>query len=280
MSRETYFKTIIRKLVQRLAKSYIKKLQTVYEYPNMAIFSNDGLGQTVVAEGWTERYFLEQLSKRIFPNINCKSVALDLGANIGNHSLWFAQHFAEVHSFEPNMRSFLLLKANAMLASNISVHNVGCSNESATEQLALFSKGNIGGARLKSFTQNETLLETTFFDLIRLDDYLPQDLHDKISFIKCDVEGHEVQALQGAEKIILASGPVIAFEVNDFEGVWKYLSSLGYSHYYGIVKFRGLKTISSLSSILKIIPISNDNLTQVYRDLVIASPKQLKFDYS
>ncbi len=248
----------------------------------MAVFSNDGLGQSVLTEGWAEKYFLEKLTENLFPYICKKSIALDLGANIGNHSLWFAEHFAQVHSFEPNKRAFLLLKANAMLAPNIIVHNVGCSSEDSRNQLASYASKNIAGARLNSsppnahFPTNQSFVETTFFDLVKLDDYLPLETHDNVGFIKCDVEGHEEQALQGAEKIILTSKPVIAFEVNDFEGVWHYLTSLGYSYCYGIAKFRGLKTVMAFPNLLKFIPISSVNLSQVYRDLVIASTT--KFD--
>ena len=273
----TLLKTLTNKFVQRSANKYIKKLHNIYDYPHMAIFSNDVLGRAVITEGWYEKYFLEQLTNYVFPNINQNSIALDLGANIGNHSLWFAKHFDQVHSFEPNKRSFLLLKANAMLTSNITVHNLGCSDKPALNQLASFPKKNIGGARLNSsqpnphFPTNEDLVETTVFNLIKLDDYFPQESRKSVGFIKCDVEGHEKKALQGAEKIILASKPVIAFEVNDFEGVWNYLFQLGYSHCYGIAKFRGLKSIGTLPNILKLIPITSENLSHVYKKLVIAT---------
>ena len=277
----TQLRTISRKMVQRIVRKYLIRLHATYDFPHMAVFSNDGLGQAVITEGWAEKHFLKQLSNNVFPKINMKSVALDIGANVGNHSLWFSKHFNQVHSFEPNKRAFLLLKANAMLTSNITVHNVGCSNESVKNQQASFSKHNIGGARLNSsppnkhFPLDKNLLEKTFFDLVKLDDYFPQHLHDRVGFIKCDVEGHEELVLRGAEKILLKSKPVIAFEVNDFEGVWNYLASLGYSYCFGITKFRGIKTIKILPNVLKIIPISKDNLSQVYRDLVIASTIKL-----
>lgn len=269
--------TLTRKIVQRFAKNILKKLHSFEDFPQMAVFSNDGLGQSVIIEGWAEKYFLEQLTNKILPSISQKEIALDLGANIGNHSLWFAEYFTAVHSFEPNERAYLLLKANSMLVSNIHVHNVGCSDETVANQLAKYSKTNIGGARLDSsppnhhFPKNEDLVETTYFNLIKLDDYLPQETHDKVGLIKCDVEGFEEKALKGAEKIISASKPVIAFEVNDFESVLNYLVSQGYSNFYGIAKFRGIYTFSVLPNILQFIPVTKDNLSQVYRDMVIAT---------
>ena len=260
------------KIFSRFTYSCLKQLHTKNDFPHLAIFSNDGLGRKVITEGWAEKYFLEQLAINIFPKITKNSIALDLGANIGNHSLWFAKYFDQVHSFEPNKRPFHLLQANAMLTSNIIVHNYGCSNKQALNQSASIPKKNIGGARLHSPTPNPALLtdvdlvETTFFNLIKLDDFIPQESHNRIGFIKCDVEGHEEKALQGAEKIILASKPVIAFEINDFVGVWDYLRNLGYSNFYGVAKFRGLKTIEVLPKILNLIPISNENYTQVYRE--------------
>ena len=41
--------------------------------------------------------------------------SLDIGANIGNHSVFFADDFLQVYSFEPLTQNFDLLKINSKL---------------------------------------------------------------------------------------------------------------------------------------------------------------------
>jgi tRNA/tmRNA/rRNA uracil-C5-methylase (TrmA/RlmC/RlmD family) len=43
------------------------------------------------------------------------TVALDVGANIGNHSLYFAKYFKKVISFEPAPNNCWIFKANIFL---------------------------------------------------------------------------------------------------------------------------------------------------------------------
>ncbi len=260
-----------RRFYRKLAKRGLQKLNAEYNIVQKAVFANDLISFYVLLDGWFEKHLLEQFDIHIMPAIDKDSIALDMGANIGNHSLWFTSHFSEVHSFEPNLRTFYLLQANAMLASNITVHNVGCSNKPATHQRALVTKTNMGDARLDSSTPlRNSLVETTYFNLVKLDDYLSPELHNRIGLIKCDVEGHEEQALAGAEKIILASEPVIAFEPNDFKGVEKYLTSLGYSHFYVFSRYPRFARKKKMIQIT-----SSSILSCIYRGLVVASVNEI-----
>ena len=267
--------SIIRNILRKIAKSYIYNNHKKNNFPQMAVFSNDYIGHKVIIDGWYEKRFLEQLTKVVLPYIRKNTIALDIGANIGNHSLWFADYFERVHSFEPNSRTFRLLEANTMFSKNIIIHNVGCSNEPASNQLAIIPKNNIGGTRLYSSYANTPLStdysesEKTYFDLVRLDDYLPNDLHCKVGLIKCDVEWYEEQVFQGAENIILSSKPIIAFEPNRFENVQKNLIDFGYKYFYGISRFH---SISKIKRINKFIPIiSKDDLNSIYKEVVLAS---------
>jgi FkbM family methyltransferase len=69
------------------------------------------------------------------------------GANVGNHALFFAGHFAEVLAFEPNPRTFALLQFNAALVANVRCFNVGLSMPAGGAQLTV-PADNIGMATL------------------------------------------------------------------------------------------------------------------------------------
>ena len=57
-------------------------------------------------------------------NYNC----VDVGANIGNHSILFSNFFKKVTSFEPQKEVFEVLKLNTRKIQNISIINKGLSN--------------------------------------------------------------------------------------------------------------------------------------------------------
>lgn len=84
-------------------------------WPPFAIFSGDFIGNEIMHQGWYEERYIRFLERYVFPCIDPHSIALDIGANIGNHSNRFANYFSQVHAFEPNQRVFYLLEANAML---------------------------------------------------------------------------------------------------------------------------------------------------------------------
>ncbi len=199
--------------------------------PQLAVFSHDLIGSHINWAGIYEKPELDLFSSWIqqsdFRNRN--NVCLDIGANIGNHSVFFSNLFKRVLAFEPNPKAFELLKINAKLAINIECIPVALSDKS--EELTIhFQNGNIGGASLRS----ETGFNQTKIQAAPLDD---MDLTDNIDLIKIDVEGHEHQVLLGAKKTILQCQPIILFEQQstDFTGgsthVIELLRSWGYEEF-------------------------------------------------
>ncbi len=224
-------------------------------------------------QGWYEERYIRFLERYVFPCIDPHSIALDIGANIGNHSNRFANYFSQVHAFEPNQRVFYLLEANAMLTplphnapqQKIVTHNVGCSDRQFSQPVK-YSVSNVGAASLEIDSANDT--QRAVFQLVRLDDYLPFELHSKVGFIKLDVEQHETQALKGAEQIIISSRPIIVFEAHNFDGPSEYLKSLDYQYFYGFEKIKA----GYRKSTTNLVAVNNENKNKVHVDMVIASP--------
>jgi FkbM family methyltransferase len=196
----------------------------------VAIFAFDTVGMNINEDGVFELHELETF----FDWIDSKGIdlseatALDIGANIGNHGLFFSDRFKKVHCFEPSKRTFSILKINAELVNNIECHNVGLSssNREATLQL---DQMNVGGASVSDTGKGESIL------LKRLDDL---DLgSDDIKLVKIDVEGHEFDALLGAKKTIEKHAPIILFEQLPQE-IWKMTSrTVDLLRSYGYVRF-------------------------------------------
>ena len=144
--------------------------------------------------------WIKQYNQEIFAG-----VALDIGANIGNHSLYFSDYFKKVYSFEPNPRTYQVLRLNAVLASHIKCFEVGLSDINKQSQMDV-NPTNSGGATVTDCGSEHAHTIT----LKSLDSIIGDD--EDIKLIKIDVEGHELKALIGAERVIRKNQPIILFE--------------------------------------------------------------------
>lgn len=202
--------------------------------PQPVIFAFDHIGHHINLHGRYEarelQTFMEWLN--LIPGA-ADGTALDLGANIGNHSLFFAQHFKRVISFEPNPRTFKVLSLNAELVDNMRCLNLGLSSREGVARLRT-SRTNTGGSSLTT----EPSGEFADVQLKTLDSVVPAG--ENVKLIKIDVEGHEHEALLGARETLLAHRPIVLFEQHsdDFVGgrspVVELLKSYGYARFASI----------------------------------------------
>ena len=135
------------------------------------------------------------------------AVILDIGANIGSHSVFWAleRNAKKIYSFEPLKGTYEILLKNIELNELENVifpFNVGLSDEESFAKVKTFDARNIGST---SFAKSKT----GNFKLVTLDS---MDIKEKIDLIKIDVEGHEVEVLMGGLKTISKNKPVIVIE--------------------------------------------------------------------
>ena len=196
-------------------------------------FLNDHISLKIIIDGWFERRELNALKSFFSQKHFSKALCLDIGANIGNHSLFFSTIFDEVIAFEPYDKAFDLLKINSSQADNIQVNNFGFSDASK-ELPAQIVFGNIGATSIVSSPeQSNTILKVE-----TLDSFVNENSLEGISFIKIDVEGHEYSVLVGAEDTLRKENAVVSLELemtNYYENCIKsinFLQSCGYSEAY------------------------------------------------
>lgn len=177
----------------------------------MVVFANDYIGINIFLHGEYDSNGL-LLFKHIFDHLNIdyrNSSLVDVGANIGNHSLFFGDLFKKIYSFEPNPTTYEILKINTE-NKNISTFNRGLGSKK--DKLILFeSLENNGGSSLhmdKSAHEGKTYM----VDIDTLDNF--DFSNELVSVIKIDVEGHEFDVLQGGKKLIDEMRPIIIFEVH------------------------------------------------------------------
>jgi FkbM family methyltransferase len=134
-----------------------------------------------------------------------KVLIFDVGSNIGEyaeiiiHKLNKIKINYEIHLFEPQKACFNVLLKKFQEASNIKLNNFGFSNRNG-EATLLYDKETSGLASLYQRNLdycNIQLDKTERIVLKRLDEYIESDNIDLIHFIKLDIEGHELKALEG-----------------------------------------------------------------------------------
>jgi FkbM family methyltransferase len=151
------------------------------------------------------------------------AVILDIGANIGNHSVFWAAEGAEkIHSFEPIKQTFGILCKNIEINGFnkiITPHNIGLGDKSSGGEIMRSLAVNIGGTQIRSIEEsNQYSLR-----IDRLDD---MDLSlDKIDFIKIDVENFELKTLAGMKKTLEKYKPIVFIESYEFGGNYPILKN-------------------------------------------------------
>lgn len=277
---EELFNSLLVKLLQRRSRSLLVK-----NSKQLAIYAHDQIGTSINTVGAYEKFELEiffEWIARIGINFN-NSIAIDVGANIGNHSIYFAKYFSRVFAFEANPRTYQILKINATLVNNIEVFNYGISNSNGPLILSSHPNDVNGSSITTRLDYYPIEIEGLTLDSI-------EGLNN-VSLLKIDVEGHEYQVIDGAKNLIRRFMPIILFEqhYSDFDdsgsSVVHLLKSLGYQKFAFIVtspaRNRGTFKAAITSSILSLIKSESvfveisDNLKPGFYPFIVALPPHL-----
>lgn len=226
------YRALFKQLMQSAARSH-----RLAGRPALAGYAFDHITLKMHIDGRFAYRELDALEHQLFPKLDADTVCLDIGANIGNHAVNFADHFHHVHAFEPNRKALDLLEINARLRPNITVHSVGLSDHRHTLS-AVQPEGNLGGTGASaSGSASDQRVELPLVPLDGVDLALNGRA---ISFVKIDVEGFEAEVIRGAAQTLTTHRPVIGMEVDRRSvngGSSPALAAaleLGYTHMYAM----------------------------------------------
>ena len=160
----------------------------------------------------------------------------DVGANIGYLSLLFARLAGEtgkVFAFEALPENIQRLQGNILLnkmEARISVVPAAVVEASRRVEFLIHASGAMGKA-LGSAGREEDYNRKIEVDGIALDDFTFAQNHPKPDLIKMDIEGGEVLAVQGMQRLMREVAPILLMEIHgktSAHAVWQALSDHGY----------------------------------------------------
>ena len=142
-----------------------------------------------------DAFEIELLKKHIKQN----DTVLDIGANIGFYATILSDIVGEkgvVHCFEPDSKNFEHLKKTTADFKNIKINNKAVGPK--TEKLKIYTSKNLNVDH-RTYKPEEYDKEIEI-DAVSIDDHLASN--PKVDLIKMDIQGFEMQAIQGMQTIL------------------------------------------------------------------------------
>lgn len=153
---------------------------------------------------------------------------IDIGANVGHYTARLSEIVAEtgrVIAVEPVPDTFELLAANTarLHYNNVTLLNVAASNSTGLHGIAVpkFDSGLYNYYRA-TITINNPSIAILSLSIDSL------NLPERISLVKIDAEGHDLQVLIGMDRLLERDHPILIVEASSSD-IAEHLNRFGYS---------------------------------------------------
>lgn len=149
---------------------------------------------------------------------------LDIGANFGLFTRFLSEsvgNTGRVYSFEPTGDMFGVLENNCahLGLSNTRAFRTALSDRTGSSEMVIpmWEDGTLNHYEASLSGNSDITLagKTVAVETTTLDDFCDHHGVDRVDFIKCDVEGHEIEVLEGARRTLLHHRPTLLIEVNE-----------------------------------------------------------------
>lgn len=152
---------------------------------------------------------------------------LDIGSNIGNHTLYFLiEHDAKFsYCFEPAKDTFQILKRNIEvnhLEKRTALYNSGVGSTMGSANIS--SQRNRNTAYTKISMNENGVVRVVSIDGL--------GIKEKIGFVKIDVEGFELEVIRGMQKTLQENKPYVMVEIwnDNYNEIIMMMENMGYQY--------------------------------------------------
>lgn len=246
-------KNIVRKLKDMIIHRPLVILNKNYYYWQRQLYSAPSRRQFLILKEYVSKN--QNRHRECAASILLKSIVgrnstiLDVGANIGYSSIFYSKLLNEhgngvCISFEPLKKNLVHLNRNVRKLDNVYVVPFGLSDKSEVLRFDLpayvMSSGksmqNTGFISAKGLKNSPSSMSEDIlcFELDSLLFGIPTK-YKTVDYIKIDVEGFELEVLNGAQRVITQSEPIIQLEYNpnttsvsDFQQILSFAANIDY----------------------------------------------------
>jgi FkbM family methyltransferase len=180
-------------------------IKTIHGFKIYLDKKDPGISRTLIKPKFFRKWhrepeFMDIIEKEVTKGM----VAFDLGANIGYVTLCLANLIGKqghVYAVEPSPHNFEILKKNISannLEDRVDAYHYAISSESGVINFNLCAESN-----LHSIIKTKYTKETIEVNSVSIDDFFDDKKFP--NFIKMDIEGAELQALEGINEILKKS---------------------------------------------------------------------------
>ncbi|MCF8276020.1 MAG: FkbM family methyltransferase [Flavobacteriales bacterium] len=207
---------------------------------------------------WTGTFHDERASLQIWYALceHSKNI-VDIGANTGVYSIVAksANPNSNLAAFEPIDRIFSKLEANILLnGMNVTMEKMAASNSNGSTIIYdLPAEHHYHASLVKEEVEHHEGIRAVEVEVIRLDDYLVRKNWSSLDLVKIDVEGFEIEVIEGMKDALQRWQPSILIELKDAERAAKMeamVASLGY-RFYDIDENVGIRQTNGLMASTK-----------------------------
>ena len=142
------------------------------------------------------------------------AIFIDVGANVGHHSLFMSKYCQEIHSFEPydKARELMMAKLIANKCTNVVVHNFGLGEKNEFLDFYVPVGRNIGTGSFVEEHAKDNNIKSGKLEIVEGDMYVEKLQLPRIDLIKIDVEGFEKNVLLGLKATLEKYRPFVVME--------------------------------------------------------------------
>lgn len=178
----------------------------------------DVVDQHVLFYGCFEKhvcYFLRDLARALGPGV----AFVDVGANVGHHTLFLSPHVERTFAFEPYPPALVRLREKLEIngIDNCQVHPVALGERDGVLEFHAPAQGNLGTGTFASHMARVSDATLTL-EVRNGDSYFAEQGIDRFGILKLDVEGFERPVLKGLAASLGRSRPVVVVEVSPRSG--------------------------------------------------------------
>lgn len=204
---------------------------------------------------------------------------IDVGSNIGVMSLFAAQLVGEsgrVYAFEPAPDTFSILRENLRLNGDKTVQPANLALGKEPSEGILFRKPDInrGAASLIRSSASD---EGVKIRVETLDNFIASNQVGALRLMKIDVEGWELEVMQGARKLLSRpDAPIVVFETSKHVSASETKVLSTYQYILSLNQYLPFKLKSGKEVISRLIPVKNEADLPDHDNLFCFLPAHLK----